>query len=92
MIKTLQLDDDLVDELKRASSRSGRSFEEEVNRVLRSALATESAERQPRPYRFKPASLGGPRPGIDLDKALRLSDALDDAVARAKLALTHWDP
>jgi plasmid stability protein len=85
MVTTLRLDDDLVAELERASSRSGCSFEEEVNRLLRSALGTESADRQPRPYRLKPASMGGPRPGIDLDKALRLSDALDDEAYREKL-------
>lgn len=78
MVTTLRLDDDLVAELARASSRSGRSFEEEVNRLLRSALGTDSAGGQPRPYRLKPVSLGGPRPGIDLDKALRIADALDD--------------
>lgn len=85
MITTLRLDDDLVTELEKASSRSGRSFDEEVNRLLRSALATKSPGRQPRPYRLKPVSMGGPRPGIDLDKALRLADALDDEAYREKL-------
>jgi len=31
-----------------------------------------------KPYRFEPASLGGVEPGINLDKTLQLSDALED--------------
>ena len=77
MQTTLTLDDDLVSALKEATHGSGLSFEEVVNRALRAGLAEESP-RKPRPYRVKPASLGSPRPGIDLDKALRLADALED--------------
>ena len=40
-----------------------------------------------RPYRIKPASLGGVMPGFDLDKALHLADALDDREIARKLAL-----
>lgn len=77
MVKTLQLDDDLVAAVQEALSRSGRSFEE-VAQLLRRALSTDPAVRQPRPYRLEPASLGGPRAGIDLDMALRLADVPND--------------
>lgn len=33
-------------------------------------------KRPPRRYRLKPVSLGGVVPGIDLDKTLRLAEAL----------------
>ncbi len=78
MQTTLTLEDDLVSALKEAAHRSGLSFEEVVNRALRAGLAVEESPRKPRPYRVKPVSLGSPRPGIDLDKALRLADALED--------------
>ncbi|CAG0975918.1 hypothetical protein ANRL3_01805 [Anaerolineae bacterium] len=40
---------------------------------------------KPHPYRLKPASLGLPSPGIDLDKALRLADELEDESLTRKL-------
>ncbi len=53
-----------------------------VNDTLRAGLA---ARRAPagRRYRVTPVSLGGVVPGVDLDRALRLAEALeDDAIAR----------
>jgi hypothetical protein len=48
----------------------------------------QSAERakakRGKPYRVKPASLGGAAPGIDLDKALALADALEDQAIAAE--------
>jgi len=85
---TLTLDDDLVSALKEATHGSGLSFEEMVNRALRAGLAAEERPRKPRPYRVKPVSLGSPRPGIDLDKALRLADALEDEAIGRKLELS----
>ena len=42
---------------------------------------------RPRRYRLRPVSLGGVRPGINLDQALRLADALDDEALAHKLEL-----
>lgn len=84
MRTTLTLDDDLVAALKETTHGSGLSFEEAVNRTLRSGLAAETTPPKARPYRVKPASLGDPMPGIDLHKALRLADALEDeAIGRS---------
>lgn len=38
-------------------------------------------------YRLEPAPLGGVEPGVDLDKALRLADALEDEGVARKLEL-----
>lgn len=44
----------------------------------------------PRPYRLQPVSLGGVLPGVDLDKALRLAESLEDEAIAQKLE--HVNP
>ena len=41
-----------------------------------------------RPYRIHPRSLGGAAPGIDLDRSLRLAEALEDDARTRK----HLNP
>lgn len=82
MRTTLTLEDDVALALREEARRSGRPLKRIVNETLRSGIA---ARRQPpgRRYRLRPVSLGGVVPGVDLDKALRLAEALeDDAIAR----------
>ena len=83
---TLTLDSDLARALRQRAHDSRRSFKDVVNEAIRSGL---SAGRSPgrRPYRLKAHHLGGVRPGIDLDKALQLAAALDDAETARKLEL-----
>jgi plasmid stability protein len=73
---TVTLDKDVETELRRRAVRTGRSFRTVVNEVLRAGLYP---RRTPHTYRLVPSSLGGAVTGIDLDRALRLADALDDA-------------
>ena len=81
MRTTLTLDPDVSADLKRRVRESGKPFREVVNEAVRLGLRAGTARRAP--YRLKPASLGGVLPGVDLDRALRLADALeDDAIAR----------
>jgi plasmid stability protein len=86
MRTTLTLDDDVADELRARAHRSRRSFKQVVNDALRAGLQSQTRPR-PRRYRLTPASLGGARPGFDLDKALRLADALEDEGIARKLEL-----
>ena len=82
MRTTLTLDDELVQELKKAALETGKPFKQVVNEALRAGLR-ELAHSEPRAYRLRPVSLGYPRVDIDLDKALNLADALeDDALGR----------
>jgi plasmid stability protein len=76
MRTTITLDPDVYAELRRLARERGQSLKEVVNAVLRRGLA--SGEGEPRPYRLatRPLRL---RPGIDLDKALRLAAELEDA-------------
>lgn len=87
MRTTLTLDDRLERELKRLAADSGRSFKETVNSVIARGLAAEGGHRPSEPYRIEPVSLGGVRPGVNLDKALALADALDDEERARKLEL-----
>jgi hypothetical protein len=82
MRTTLTLDDRIAKALKALAHRTGKPFKQVVNEALQRGLAA-GEERRPRPYRIKPVSLGGPLPGVDLDKALRLAAVLeDDEIAR----------
>jgi hypothetical protein len=82
MRTTLTLDDHIAKALKALAHRTGKPLKQVVNETLQKGLAAADA-RKPRPYRIKPVPLGGALPGVNLDKALRLSAALeDDEIAR----------
>ena len=82
MRTTLTLENDVAAAIRAEARRSGRPLKRVVNEALRAGLAARKRP-APRRYRLRPASLGGVVPGIDLDKALRLAEALeDDAIAR----------
>lgn len=85
MRTTLTLDDDIAAALKDASHRTGKTFKAAVNETLRAGLAAGAVPAKRKRYRVVPASLGGVRPGIDLDKALQLADALEDEGVARKL-------
>jgi hypothetical protein len=87
MRTTLTLDDDLAETLRESAFRSGKPFKQVVNETLRAGLAAGEAPPRPQRYRLEPASLGGVRPGVDLDRALRLADALEDEGIARKLEL-----
>jgi hypothetical protein len=87
MRTTLTIDDELAKTLRKIAYESGRPFKEVVNRVLRSGIEAEQTQPRKRPYRVKPVSLGGILPGINLDKALRLADEMEDVEIAGKLRL-----
>jgi Ribbon-helix-helix protein, copG family len=86
MRTTLTLDDDVAAELKREARKTGRPFKELVNDAIRAGMRVRNRP-APRRYVVKPVSLGGVAAGVDLDRALRLADALDDEAVRRKLEL-----
>lgn len=66
---------------------SGESgFKHVVNETLRAGLSAPAARKSKR-YKVKPAALGGVLPGVDLDKALALADAIEDQELMAKMQL-----
>jgi hypothetical protein len=86
MRTTLTIDDRIAKALKALAHRSGKPFKQVVNETLQAGLAAREAPAA-RPYRVAPVSLGGVVPGIDLNKALRLADALEDDEIARKLEL-----
>ena len=86
MRTTLTIDDHIARALKELAHRSGKPFKQVVNETLRVGLGASGARRA-KPYRVKPASLGGVLPGVNLDKALALADAIEDQELAAKMRL-----
>jgi hypothetical protein len=84
MRTTVTLDPDVAAKLKQASRERGVSFKEVLNTSVRRGLDDAGATSEP--YRLPTRKLGV-RPGVDLDKALRLAGELEDAEAMRKLHL-----
>jgi hypothetical protein len=83
----LTIDDKLVHALRKKAYESGNSFREVVNSALQAGIQAEHAWPGSRPYKIKPAALGGVLPGINLDKALRLADEIETTEIAGKLRL-----
>jgi hypothetical protein len=84
MRTTVTLDPDVAAKLQQVSRDRGVSFKEVLNASVRRGLS--SAEATPEPYRLPTRNLGV-RPGVNLDKALRLAGELEDAETIRKLHL-----
>ncbi|HEX7028710.1 MAG TPA: DUF2191 domain-containing protein [Gammaproteobacteria bacterium] len=87
MRTTLTLDDKLAAALKKRAFETGKSFKEVVNETLQAGLTANQALPKPKPYKVKPVSMGGPQPGINLDKALQLAGELEDEELIRKMQL-----
>jgi hypothetical protein len=83
MRTTVTLDTDVVAALQRAAPERGTSFKAVLNDAVRRGPTGEPARRR---YR-KPSRDMGLRPGFDIDKALTLAAADEDAETLLKLAL-----
>lgn len=83
MRTTVTIDPDLDANLRRMAQERGISFREALNAALREGLGAHAGSRR---YRL-PARPLGLRPGIDLDRALRLASALEDEETVRKLEL-----
>lgn len=86
MRTTLTIDDHIARALKERAHQSGKPFKQIVNETLRAGLSAAGA-RPSKPYKIKPAALGGVMPGINLDKALALADAIEDQELAIKMQL-----
>jgi hypothetical protein len=87
MRTTLTIDERLARDLKEIAHRSGKPFKQVVNETLQAGLGARKTAPRARRYRLEPASLGQPSPGIDLNKALRLSDSIEELEIARKLDL-----
>lgn len=83
MRTTVTLDPDVAARLRELVRERGVSFKEALNSAVRAGLA---AGRPARPYET-PARRMGLKPGVDLDRALRLAGDLEDAELVRKLEM-----
>jgi hypothetical protein len=83
MRTTVTLEDRLARALRRRAAESGRTFQAELNEAVERGLEP----RGPRqPFELRTYSLGGARPGVNLDKSLALSDAAEESELARKMA------
>ncbi len=85
MRTTVTLDPDVAAKLKQIARDRGISFKEALNSSVRRGI--ESRPAKSRPYRFPAAQRLDARPGVNLDKALRLAGEMEDAEIVRKLTL-----
>jgi len=78
---TITLDDDVAGGLKAEVRRSGRSFKEVVNELIRLGLAARRERRPLRRFTVKARSLGL-RPSLDYDKTSELVEQLEGPLHR----------
>lgn len=86
MRTTVDIDADLLERVRGESTRSGRSFREELNRVIHRGLST-AGPRGAEPYLTPTFDLGPVREGVDLSKAITLAGPLASAETARKLSL-----
>ena len=83
----MTLDDDVARAVKRLTEDRGEPFKKVVNDLLRLGLEARLEPPAPRRVEIPSASLGRVKPGIDLDRALRLAGDLEDAEIARELEL-----
>ena len=71
MRTTLTLEDDVAARLKEEMGRTGRSFKETVNEILREGLRSARTREPDRPFVVRARDLGS-RPGVDFDNISEL--------------------
>jgi len=77
MRTTVQIDDDLMGDLKERARQERTSLTKLINRVLRHGLKSLHKESEPaRLFREKTFAMGEPK--VDLDRALGLAASLED--------------
>lgn len=84
MRTTVTLDPDVAARLRAQARERGISFKEALNTSVRQGLDRSGGDA--RPYRVPTHALGL-RTGVNLDKAERLADALEDIELARKLEL-----
>lgn len=76
MRTTLTLDEDVAAKLKAEARRSGRSFKEIVNDMLRRGLNVKKPHTTLAPFKIKARPLGK-RPGLNYDKISELLEQIE---------------
>jgi len=86
MRTTVNIDDDLLSEVRERAGEEGTSFRKVLNHVLRLGLEQARAAKPGKPFRVKSHAMGDPS-RYNLDKALLVADALEDEEVLRKLSV-----
>ena len=78
----MTLDDDVATKLVAESKRTGKSFKQTVNELLRLALNTKIEDGPSRRFRIRARDLGELNPGMSLDNVGELLDRLEGPLHR----------
>lgn len=87
MRTTIDIDDDLLREIKKSAIKQEVSVKSLLNRALRAGLQSLNAPPNVTSYRCPTFSMGAPHGDIDLDKARSIVAALEDDEIVRKLSL-----
>jgi hypothetical protein len=79
---TLTLDDDLAARLEAEARRSGLSFKETVNNILRIGLSAKRGRLPRQPFKVKPLSLEPVDRNLDFDNIEALLDQVEGPARR----------
>ncbi len=82
MRTTLTLDDDVAAKLEAEARRSGLSFKETVNTMLRIGIAARRGKLPRQPFKIKPLALEPLDPNFDFDDIETLLEQVDGPFRR----------
>ena len=85
MRTTITLEDELVRELRERARETSRSFKDVVNDAVRLGLRALEYPPLPARHAVTPASMGHPKAGVTLQRALKVADSLEEAAIMQKL-------
>jgi hypothetical protein len=74
---TITLDDDVAAKLKAEMRRSGKSFRDTLNDLVRRGLLARRTAQARAPFKVRTRDLGNLRPGLCLDNIADLLDQLE---------------
>lgn len=77
MRTTVNIDDQLLIEVKTVAARSGRTMAAVIEDALRQALAARGSNGQVSPVTLPTHDGGGVQPGVDLDDSASLLDLME---------------
>jgi hypothetical protein len=79
---TLTLDDDIAAKLEAEARRSGLSFKETVNTILRIGLSARRGRLPRQPFKIKPLAVELINKNLDFDNIEELLDTIDGPMRR----------
>lgn len=76
---TIDIDDELMRELRAYAAQSGRTIDEVIEAAVRESIGRQrSSVKAPGTFRLPTIDGGGLRPGVNLDDASALLDLMDE--------------